>query len=142
MLYKDAIAVLKESKLTPDEFLKRFIENHSDYNKHNDIELKLKTIEKEIQITFENNMQGKIKPVDYLTKMKQLNSQYSILEQQLEELPTQIDIKLLQYKYYEFVNNMDKELKDKDGVIKSTIKKVHVDLTNNNPIIDISYIFE
>ena len=29
LLYKDAIAVLKESKLTPDEFLKRFIENHS-----------------------------------------------------------------------------------------------------------------
>ena len=30
----------------------------------------------------------------------------------------------------------------KDEVIKSIIKKVYVDLSNNNPIIDISYLFE
>lgn len=142
VLYLDSINVLKESKCSPEEFISNFIKGYSHLNQHEELEKQLKIIEHEIQILFEENINGRIESYNYLNKLKQLNEAYDSLELKLKALPKKLDIKAIQYNYYEFIKNIDKELQDKDEVIKSIIKKVFIEFLDEKFVVDIMYIFE
>lgn len=142
VLYKDAVNVLKQSIYSPQEFLSKFIEDYNYKNSKIELENKLKVIEKDIQLLFENSSKGLITYQEYLIKVTELNKEYGKIEAQIANSPQPLDIKLLQYNYYEFVKNIEQDISNNDTLIYKVIGKAFVDLRMETPIIDIIYKFE
>ena len=141
VLYKDALDVIQSSIYSPKEFIKEYMKKYSKLNQRSELENNLKRVEKNIQLLFEDKFKGLLTDNQYLSKLKDLNQEYESIENGLNQLPKPINVELLQYKYYEYVKNINKEVKNEDNIIYSTINKVYVDCSEENPIVDINYIF-